>query len=258
MTVDPVVWAVNGLSRWAWQQMVGLAGDGLRQWVFWPIEWPPAVTELYAMSRNLAWAAAGLAVVVTVMRTMWPELRIAGSRGTTPLFLERLATAGLISAAGLWGVEMMVKVNNAAVSALIRNAAVWRPGAAPSGVLSPLVVLLMALALMGLMLYLSVFYAVRAIELYVLTAAIPWFALAWSTRTDDMLLGALVRELVAVVFIQTFHAAAFWLSVQLIGAHGSGVPGTFMALALLWFMTKLPGQFRRLVGAGGGPGQLWR
>lgn len=258
LVVDPVLSVVNLLSQWTWHQVVGLLGITMAKVVFRPLGWPASVLELYGMSRDLAWSLAAVLVIVAVLRSMWPSISLPWVSSPVPALLERLAAAGLISLAGTWVVGMILDVNNKLVGVLFRAAVLFNPAAAPTGILSPLIVLTIGLAMMGLMLYLAVFYAIRAIELYVLTAAIPWFALWWATRHDDAALSNLFKELIVVIFIQTFHAAAFWLATRLMASPGLGLMGFFMELALLWYMTKLPGQFRRLVGAGAGVSRLWR
>ncbi|NMP22574.1 hypothetical protein [Sulfobacillus harzensis] len=257
-TLDPVVWVVNSLSRWAWQQMVRLAGKGLKHTLFAPLPWPSAVMHLYSISRDAALGTVGVVLLVAVLRSMWPELALPGLRLPLPVVLERLLTAALMATAGIWAVRMMLTLNNAAVAAIIGGAGSLASGAAPQGSLSPLAVLLTALALIGIVLYLAVFYAARMIELYLLTAAIPWFAMAWAAFGDDRAIGNLLRELVVVVFVQTLHAACFWLAVQLVGSRSLGNSTIFLEVALFWYMTRVPAQFRRLAGAGWGVTRLWR
>lgn len=257
-TLDPAVWAVDNLSRWAWQQLATLAGKGLERTIFAPLPFPQAVVALYHLSRDTALASVGLVMVVVVIGSMWPEFALPIPHHPLSQSLERLVTAALIALAGLWIVRILVGLNNRAVATLIQNAGELQAGAAPTGVLSPLVVLLVAIALIVLMLYLAVFYAARMIEIYVLVAAIPWFALVWAARRDDAPLSTLSRELVVVVFVQTVHAGAFWLAFEMMGSHALGASNVFLELALFWYMTKIPAQFRRLAGAGLGVSRLWR
>jgi len=254
--IDPVVAVVDDLSKWAWNQVDDLGVTWLRKLVFVSLQWPDAVVHLYDISRNIAWALAGVMALVAVIRSMWPDFSIPGGSVPVPLLFERLVVAGLISLAGLWGVQTALAINNAIVTTLLNSVMVWQ--SAPSGVLSPVLVLVVALAMIGLMLYLAVFYALRAIEIYMLTAAIPWFALWWAGHRDDAIFSNLMKELTVVVFVQSFHAAAFWLVTKLMAGSGVGVVSLFMELALLWYMTKMPGQFRRLIGAGIGRSSLWR
>ena len=149
-------------------------------------------------------------------------------------------------------------INNAIVGQLIQNSTGWTPTQASGGVLSPVVVLIVSLGMLLLLLYLALFYAIRAIELFILTAAIPWFLLWWATKDDDAVLSNLAREIGVVIFIQSFHAAAFWLAVRMMSQGHWGLTSFFLELALLWYMTKLPSQLRRLVGLGLGGNRLWR
>ncbi len=257
-TLDPAVWVVDNLSRWAWQQLATLTRKGLERTIFAPLPFPHVVVTLYHFSRDTALASVGLVVVVMMIGSMWPGVTLPRSRFPVSHSLERLVTAALIALAGLWFVRMLVSLNDRAVASLVYNASELQAGAAPTGVFSPLVVLLVAFALILLMLYLAVFYAARMIEVYVLVAAIPWFALVWATRRDDAPLATLIRELVVVVFVQTVHAGAFWLALQMMGSHALGASSVFLELALFWYMTKIPAQFRRLAGAGVGVSRRWR
>lgn len=256
ITVDPVVLAINALSRWAWHQVLGLTSTWMQRLVFQPLGWSHAVNQFYSLSRDLAWSLSGVLILWVFIRMMWPSLNMGRPSMSATLLLERLVTAAAIGMAGSWLVSMLLDINNALVRTLIGQVSNWQPEAAPSGVLSPLVILVISLAMVALMLYLAIFYAVRAIELYVLVATLPWFALWWATRSDDTVLSNYGREIVAVIFIQSLHAAAFWLAMRLVANAGSSLFGFFTEIAMLWYMTRLPGQFRRLLGAHGAP--LWR
>jgi hypothetical protein len=258
LTLNPVVWGVNALSRWAWHQVLQVSGHGFQRWIFAPLSWPQPVLALYADSRDLAWALAGTATLLVILRSMWPSLSAHGRILTLPVYVERLVTAALLSAGGAWAVEMLAAINKAVVSELLPSAVHWQLTAAPTGLLSPLLVLASALAMLALMLYLGIFYAIRAVEIYVLTAALPWFALWWAMHEDSPALSTLGRELAAVIFVQAFQAGAFWLAIQLFTTTGDALVDFFLELALLWYMTKIPGQLRRLMGSRLGAGSAWR
>lgn len=256
--IDPVVAIVNALANWAWHQVAALADVLIIRLVFQPIQWESPVLQLYGLSRDLAWSLAGLLIVAAAIKSMWPQFSWPHNRWSISFFLERVVAAGLMGMAGVWVVQALLQVNNAVVAALLANATHWNPLPPSGGVLSPVVVLVVSLAMLLLILYLALFYAVRVIELFLLTAAIPWFALWWATRDDDVALSNLGREMGVVIFIQSFHAGAFWLAVRLMSQDHWGVTGFFLELALLWYMTKLPSQLRRLVGASPGGTRLWR
>lgn len=256
--VDPVLALVNALANWMWHQVGALATIWLAKMVFRPIAWQRPVLQLYAMSRDLAWSMVGLVVILIALKSLWPQLQVPMGRLAVPFFLERLMTAGLIGWAGVWLVQAGLEINNALVSVIVANAGQWTWHPVVGGVLSPVVVLLVMMAILVLLLYLAVFYAMRAIELFLLAAAIPWFALWWAIREDDRILSSLSREIGAVTFIQSFHAAAFWLALRLMSDGNWGATGLFIELALLWYMARLPGQLRRLMGAGMGGTRFWR
>lgn len=256
--VDPVVTVIDAASSWAWHEVSDLADVWMSRLIFHPLHWYAPVIELYGVSRDLAWSLTGLLVIVVALRSMWPQLIWFRSRLSVPLFLERLVVATLLAWSGIWIVKASLTINNAIVGWLIQNSTRWNPTQASGGVLSPVVVLIVSLGMLLLLLYLALFYAIRAIELFILTAAIPWFLLWWATKDDDMVLSNLAREIGVVIFIQSFHAAAFWLAVRMMSQGHWGFMRSFLELALLWYMSKLPTQLRRLVGLGQGGNRLWR
>ncbi len=258
--IDPVVEAVDAISGWMWRQVVDLSGSWMSSTVLHPLSWPSIVTHFYNLSRDLAGSLVVVIMVSVSLKSMWPQLSWSWRRMSAPLYLERLVTAGFISLTGLWLVKAALDINNGVVLSLLQEALNWTPGLpATGGALSPLVVLLVGSAMLLLMLYLGLFYAVRTIEIFLLTAAIPWFALWWAAQDNDSALTNIARELGVVIFIQSFHAGAFWLAVHLMSSgHQWGMAGVLMELALLWYMTKLPGQLRRLVGIAAGGNRLWR
>lgn len=256
--LDPIVGVIDAVSNWAWRQVLSLSTTWMARFIFHPLAWPAAVTQLYNVSRDLSWSLVGLIMVMVALRSAWPQVTLGWSGLAVPKFLERLVATALIDLMGIWAVKSALQINNALVSTLLGNVVSWAPTPAPSGVLSPLAVLMMSLAMLALLLYLALFYTVRSIEVYLLTAAIPWFALWWATREGDEVLSNLSRELAVVIFIQAVHAGAFWLTLRLTSATSLGLAGFFLELAVLWYMTKIPGQLRRLVGARTGVTQLWR
>jgi hypothetical protein len=252
---NPVLAVINGVSQWAWRQVAVNSTWLLRRFVLYPLGWPAVVSRFYQMSQALAGTVAVALVLISLLRIMWPEVTLHGMRWSTRAFLERLVTAALLSIASPWLVQVLLRVNNALVQQLLVPSAISGLRA-PEGVLSPLVVGFASLALLVLILYLAVFYAVRAIEIYLLTAAIPWLLLWWATQGDDVILGRVVKEFIVVIFVQSMHAAALWLAFHLLGA--LAWQGVFLELALLWWMTKLPGELRHLMGALPGVSALWR
>ena len=256
--LDPVAGLIDVASSWLWTQVTGLADHWASQMVFRPLGWPTAVSGLYAVSRDAAWSLIGLVASLAAIRSMAPSLALPGAGIPIALLLERLVAAALMGLAGLWTVQTALALNNAIVHAILGSAALWRPKAGPAGVLSPLIVLLLGAAMLTLMLYLVLFYAIRAIEIFVLSAAIPWFALWWATRQDDAPVSTLTRELGAAIFVQSFQAGAFWLVARLGASSSWGSMGGFLEVAMMWYMTRIPGQLRRLIGAPAVSGRLWR
>lgn len=255
--LDPVVALVDSASSWLWSQVSELSTHWASQMVFKPLAWPAAVSGLYRLSRDAAWSMMAVVAAVAGLRAIAPTLALPGNSVPIPLLLERLTAAALMGMAGLWTVEAALSLNNVIVGAVLGSSRAWGINTAPSGVLSPLVVLLLGASLLVLMLYLTLFYAIRAIEIFVLSAAIPWFVLWWATRQDDAPVATITRELGAAIFVQSFQAGAFWLVTRL-GSSSWGSMGGFLEVALMWYMTRMPGQLRRLVGAPTVSGRLWR
>ncbi|MCY0897664.1 MAG: hypothetical protein OWU33_01800 [Firmicutes bacterium] len=252
---NPVLTLINALSQWAWRQVAMNLTWLLRRFVLYPLGWPAVVSQFYRMSQDLAGTVAVALILASLLRLMWPEVTLQGMRWSTRALLERLVTAALLAVVGPWVVQVLLRVNNALVQQLLAPSAISGL-TAPQGVLSPLVAGFASLALLVLMLYLAVFYAVRAIEIYLLTASIPWLLLWWATQGDDVILSRVVKEFIVVIFVQSMHAAALWLAFHLLGA--LAWQGVFWELALLWWMTKLPGELRHLMGAVPGVSALWR
>lgn len=259
IVVDPLTTLVGHLSQWLWAQVGKLTRGWASSLVFKPLAWSSGVNGLYTLSRDLAWSLTGIVAAAAGVRGIAPALSLPGARLPMPVLLERLFAAALMGLVGLWTVRAVLSINNSVVAAVLAQSRPWDPSQAQVlGVLSPVVVLLLGMALVVLMLYLEIFYAVRAIEIFVLTAAIPWFALWWATREDDGPLSVLFRELGAIIFVQSFQAGAFWLVGRLLGGSSWGTLGGFLEVALMWYMTRMPGQLRRLVGIPPVAGRLWR
>ncbi|MCY0878667.1 MAG: hypothetical protein OWU84_07000 [Firmicutes bacterium] len=252
---NPILSLINSASQWAWQQVADNSTTILRRYVMHPLGWPPVLTSFYHLSQALAASLALAVLLVALLRLMWPNLSITGVSGTIRGLLERLVTGALVAVAGPWMVHVMLEINNALVGQLTSSLAVAGLRS-PQGLLSPLVVGMVALALFALMIYLAVFYAARAVEIYLLTAMIPWVLLWWATQGDEVVLGRFFKELVVVIFVQSVHAATLWLIYRIAGAFSW--EGVFLELALFWWMTRVPAEIRYLVGASSGVNRLWR
>lgn len=215
-----------------------------------PLIWNASATSLYVASRNMAWALGTTIIVWSLLRSMWPQVQLGQGYHTPALIVHRTITAVVISAGALGVVRGLLQINDALVKALIPPSAItWIPLTGASLVLSPVIALVVSLVLLALILYLGIFYVLRTIEIFVLTALIPWLALWWIHSTDDGLLRNVGRELMVAIFIQSVHAGTFWLFIHLV-VHG---PSTAMLpleeIGVLWYMAKLPDQLRRLVGS---------
>lgn len=239
---------VSTLSRWAWHAANGTATGLLRRLVFRPLVMSSSVGAFYRESQHLAWITMALFLAFGLLRTMWPAWSLGQGHLTAVQTVERMVTAGLISVVGFWCVKELVLFNNALVQTLVGSARLW-PGASSNDALSPLLALLVTLFILILSLYLGLFYAIRAIEIYLLAALIPWFAMGWAVGSHEGLLNSLFRELVVVIFVQSAHAGAYWLFTHLLVTAWSSPMASLEACGVLWYMTRLPEQLRRLLGA---------
>lgn len=242
---------LNAIAGWLWSNLIHFGGQLFTDLVLAPVNWAQAASALYVLSRNLAWMVSGVLLVWALLRAMWPELGDNSGGHAPAVVLHRAIAAALITGGGLYAVQGLLAINNAIVAELGGVKLGHAQWAGSALTLSPLFALVAAAVLVALLFYLGVFYALRTIEIFLLTALLPWLAVWWIQSADDSLLRNAARELLAAIFIQSLHAGAFWLFVRLAGTGGSSLATPFEAVGVLWYMTKLPEQFRRLLGTGG-------
>jgi hypothetical protein len=255
-SLNPLTWSLEQLSRWVDQALVRVADSLFRQVVFAPIRWSQMANELYRTNLQLALASLCLGLVWTLIQHMWPIWE-RGTIGTSVFSLERTVTAALMAVVALPVVRGLLDFNDA----IVRSFTTHLPTAAVTSAsplelsLNPLLALALGAIVLGLLVYLGVFYALRTVEVYILTGLIPWFMVLWANGRDDGWLKNLSRELLVAIFVQCLHAMVFWLFVQM-AVHTSSLADEFFQAGVLWYMTKIPDQLRRLFGASGGRGRL--
>ncbi|MCL4352579.1 MAG: hypothetical protein M1318_08045 [Firmicutes bacterium] len=255
-SLNPLTWSLEQLSRWVDQALVQVADNLFRQVVFAPIQWSTMASDLYRTNLRMALAGLCLGMVWTLIQHMWPiwGVRIVGS---SVLSLERTVTAALMAVAALPVIRGLLEVNDDIVKSFTTHlpTAVVTSSSPLELSLNPLLTLALGAIVLGLLVYLGVFYALRTVEVYILTGLIPWFMVLWANGRDDGWLGNLSRELLVAIFVQCVHAMIFWLFVQM-AVHTSSLADEFFQAGVLWYMTKIPDQMRRLFGATGSRGRL--
>ncbi|MCY0886194.1 MAG: hypothetical protein OWV35_09975 [Firmicutes bacterium] len=239
------------LGRWAaqiWGLAVHLVAGVLGRVALAPLVLPAPAWAVLRTSRTLALGAAGLALALALVRTVWPAGRAGGA----------LTVVGRAVAGGLWMLLLpqvpaaLLAVNNALVAALRPEGGLPAAVSAPTAVLTPALTLLLGIASAALAGYLAVFYAARAVEVVLLGALGPWMVLWWwaGGRPDGV--GRWARELVAAVFVQSAHALLLRLLVLLWQAPGTAGSRPLFTAGVLWAMTQAPSLLRRSLGLGPG------
>ncbi len=218
--------------------------------VFRPLTLLPAAAAFMDVSRNVALAGVGAAVILAALRAVWPDLVGFGRAEFTSGVVVRAFVAAGLMAIEPAALRILFYVNNRMVIAFVSPMKVasgtFSPGMMAS---SPLWLLALLVIVVIVVLYLSLLYVTRLIHIIWLAGLIPWFLLWWLVSGDDVRLGVQMRELAALTLTQALQATAWWLALQYMGAAGS-LSGLLFAAGSLWFMVMVPGEFRRLVGLG--------
>lgn len=240
----------NLISQWILQQTAHLSLVAFREVIFRPLRWPVAATQLFTMIRTLVMAGLATLVGWTLLGTMWPALLIGSLDRMSPWkIIERAITVGFLCWAVIPAIQWLLVVNNQMVLALVDSVTVSRALSPAASGLSPIISALIVLVSAVLLLYLGVLYALRTIEIFVLTALAP-MVLAWSGLTGDQgPTGRWVREMLVAIFVQSVHAAVYWLYLSLLW---SARVSEFEAIGVLLYMIRIPTQLRRLLGLSGG------
>lgn len=247
--MNPVALVLGGLVRATLTLILQGTDLALSEVVFRPLTWAPEAAMLLNWSRNLAWTAVGGAIIVASLGTVWPILVNYRPRGSWGAILVRAVAAALIVDLVPWSLKTLLQVNNGILQSFAKptfSISGWNVGLLAA---SPLLMLGLVAVLAMMVLYLSVMYVLRAVQLFWTAALIPWFAVGWlATGRDDRLADHL-REVLVLIFMQAGQAMAWWLTVHLL-AQAQNLGALLVACGGLWFMTRIPHELRRIAGLG--------
>jgi len=246
------------ISQWILSQATKLSLVAFREVIFAPVHWSNQVTELFGICRTVV--LGGLAAVAGwgILATMWPGLWVGGIAPSPLRLLQRVVSVGFLSWLVVPGIQWLLQVNNAVVSGLMATLEGMHPPlTANQEVLSPLLSAIIVVATAVLLVYLGIFYALRMVEIFILTALSPIALAWWGVTGDQSTAGRWFRELLVAIFIQSVHAAVFWLYFRLIW---NAELSEFEAVGVLFYMIRIPDQLRRILGVSGGRsmGMPWR
>jgi hypothetical protein len=225
--------------------------------IFKPLILGPAALQLFNFSRNLALAASTMFLLWAVLQMIWPELTPGSFLSSPGVLVHRALTQAIWTIAAVPAARILIALNNAIVAAFDTAAVptAFTSETALGMLTDPVAVTVVLFAILILIMLLGIYYTVRSLEIVVLVALIPWFALIWMAHVGDTTLKKLVKELAVAIFVQSVHAGVFYVFMRVLIDQSGSIAGQLMAVALLWYMLKIPQQLRRIVGAVG-PGGL--
>jgi hypothetical protein len=230
--------------------MLQLTAVGLRQVVFRPLTWAPAAVALWNWSRDLALASLGLVLIGGVWRSLWAAVARGPGESPVGLTVLRGIVAALFIALVPTGIRWLLAWNNTVVGLFLQSRTLvfppWDPGLLAA---SPFLVLALAMVLTGLLVYLSIAYVVRWVHIGWLAAWLPWLAVGWIASGNDRRVSQGIRDLVALCLTQATQAGAWWLAERYLSGAGT-LSGMLVGVGGLWFVAEVPGEVRRLLGAG--------
>ncbi len=245
---------VRMFSQWILGATAQMSLAAFRHIIFAPLAWVAPASQLFVLSRDVVIAGLALATGWSLLATMWP-VGLGWREDTPGRLVGRVLTAGLLNWLVVPGVSWLLRLNNQVVVGLVARGATPHLLHGSHQLLSPLVSTLIVIVSAVLLVYLGIFYAMRTVEIYVLTALGPWMIGWWAVSGDPSLTGRWLRETMAAIFVQSAQAAVFWLYLHVIwDAQVSG----FETVGVLVFMSRIPDQLRRLLNAGGGFSLRWR
>ncbi len=251
--MNPVLLFLQYLDGLVVGGITAAAQAALAQVVFFPLAWTGPAVALVTWSRDLAGGAMGGALAVASLTAVWPSLLRHAPPGPWSAILVRAALGVVVMGALPSLMVLLLTLNNTVVAALLRGSAVgavrWSAGAV---LLSPLLLLGLAGVLAALVLYLSLWFVVRAVHVYWLAAWLPWAALGFVATGDPAVLWRPCRRLLALVLVQAAQAAGWWITVRLV-VEAASFGGLLVAAGGLWFLTRIPNEVARL----GGERTLW-
>ncbi len=243
-------WLGAGLN----EALIGFSKEILKHTVFYPFQLPSQAYLLFDFSRNLAIAATTVFFIIAVIQAQLPELNVQGW-GFSPIHILHRALIQVIWALfSLPLVQGLLLFNNQVVAALLTTSPQIFHFASHLALLTdPITDIVLTVTIVVLVAILGVYYVVRDVEIVVLLSLIPWFALFWMTQSQrSPALLRILKELLIAIFIQSVQAMAFYLFIHMLGNQDSGsIMSQIEEIGLLYYLVKLPGQLRRIVGAVG-------
>ena len=215
----------------------------------------PALRAVWQVSLGLS---TGIMTLLACAAGGLVALPLAGlPRLDARMLFVRAAAAVLLASQSLALVGWLIRLTNAADRAFSTSglvAAALSAPAPPSGIVA---LLLAIVPYMALLVVLAVVYAVRLVELFVLTAVAP-LALACSLHpASEALARAWAAELGAVLLLQPAQAlllVLFQVALVDLTARTSAVEALVSSLALLYLTLRLPGWLRRFAHSAGQEG----
>lgn len=227
----------------------GVRGSGLYEGGLMNETWWAVVLQYHTMFQIIAWTVIGFAILKLLIQlnfsTINPTLRVSLMESTT-----RLLTVGFLLVCTLPITQLMATFNNIIVeifaSQAFTNGVGLRSSINHSNILTGLI---MEILFFGADIYLNFIYITRSIMLAILIASGPIFivTMAFSTQGKG-LMDNWLRELIANIFIQAFHAFAFAFILQIQGSSIRGVE----QLAIAFSMMPLTEFFRGMMFSGAG------
>jgi hypothetical protein len=257
---NPLAWVMAWLARAGLQALWSGGQAILSAVVFQPLAWTQGAEAVVVWSRDLGGAALAGAVIMAGIGLVWEPLWASGPGGPASALVWRSVLVSIALAALPGAVKLGLDVNNLIVATVLPNVMArgltgWELGPLA---LSPLLLLGLATLMTVVVLGLGLLYVTRAIHVLWLTCLLPWFLLGWLVSGRSEGIQRAGRELAALIFQQAAQVLAWWLATRLVFA-GGGIAAMFVAVGSLWFMLRVPGELRRLVGlsSSGAGWRLW-
>lgn len=227
----------------------GLRSSGLYEGGLMSTTWWAVVLQYHTLFQIIAWTVIGFAILKLLIQlnfsTINPTLRVSLMESTT-----RLLTVGFLLVCTLPITQLMASFNNVIVEIFASQAFTDGVGIRSSINHSNILTgLIMEILFFGADIYLNFIYITRSIMLAILIASGPIFivTMAFSTQGKG-LMDNWLRELVANIFLQAFHAFAFAFILQIQGSSIRGVE----QLAIAFSMMPLTEFFRGMMFSGAG------
>lgn len=209
-----------------------------------PIAWMQNATNFHLVFQAIAWIVLIFAIIKSLFQinlgTINPMMRMRFYDGIRDLFMT-----GFLLAAALLIVNTLMLFNQKIVE--IFATTIPTTDGDFSGILSGpdsklLSSMLISFFYLIIGIYLNFIYIIRAISTAMLIASAPLFLVSISFEGKNVLFGTWLREIIANIFMQTFHAFLFslFLSMQF---NARGIESMVIAFAVI----PLTEFFRKLI-----------